>query len=171
MYWEVSWLIANLKKNKRVKMKKLIISTLLILFNLNLMAQTPFKTTLGLGIDLGNGNTMLGPQLKHKFGQKVALQGQIMFSDYDFMYVGADYQYGENFPEAKNFAWYVGIGPQIGFGKNHTSFSLRPQAGLEFKLPEVPLGLHFDWKPWWSMDKGGRFTAAKFTLGVKYVLK
>lgn len=128
---------------------------------------------MGLGVDLGNNATYFGPQFKQKFGEKVAIQGQVMFSDFDYMYVGLDYQYGDHFPETTNVAWYVGVGPQVAFrtdGDSKALFALRPQAGLEFKLPEVPLGIHFDWKPWWKLTKGGNFVAGKFTLGVKFVL-
>ncbi len=155
-------------------MKKTAFLFTLMIISVASLAQTPYRTSLGLGIDVGNGSSFFGPQIKHVFGTNAALQAQIMFSDYNFMYIGGDYQYIKNFPDTRAFAWYLGIGPQLGFntnGGNYTEFSLRPQAGLEFKLPEVPLGLHFDWKPWWRLNHGSRFTAGKFTIGVKYILK
>ena len=155
-------------------MKKATLVCTLLFTSLLIKAQTPYRTAIGLGIDVGNGASLFGPQLKHVVGTHAALQAQLMFSDYNFMYIGADYQYIKTFPTTRAFAWYLGIGPQLGFatnGGNYTEFSLRPQAGLEFKLPEVPLGLHFDWKPWWQLNHGSRFTAGKFTIGVKYILK
>jgi hypothetical protein len=155
-------------------MKKVKLAILFLLFGASAYAQTPYKTALGLGIDVGDGSSFFGPQIKHVFGKNAAIQGQVMFSDYNFMYIGADYQYVKNFPDTRGFAWYVGMGPQLGFNTNHgdyTEFALRPQAGLEFKLPEVPLGLHFDWKPWWRLNHGSHFSPGRFTIGIKFIMK
>lgn len=154
-------------------MRKTIIFIALLISGLKLSAQTPYQTSVGLGIDLGSYGSMFGPQLKHVFGTNAALQAQLMFSDNSYMYVGADYQYTKNFPNTKGVAWYLGVGPQMGFATkgSYNEFVLRPQAGLEFKLPEVPLGIHFDWKPWWRLSHGTHFTPGKFTLGLKYIIK
>jgi hypothetical protein len=71
-------------------MKRYII--LFLLLSLGAQAQTPYRTSLGLGIDVGDGSSFFGPQVKHVFGRNAAIQGQVMFSDHNFMYVGADYQ-------------------------------------------------------------------------------
>lgn len=154
-------------------MKSIKKIAVLLLFSFSTIAQTPYKTSLGLGIDLGDSRAFFGPQLKHVFGKNAALQAQVMFSDQNFMYVGADYQFVKNFPNTRGFAWYLGIGPQVGFATDwdYTQFALRPHAGLEFKLPEVPLGLHFDWKPWWRLNHGTHFSPDKFTLGLKFIIK
>jgi hypothetical protein len=155
-------------------MKKITFLIAMCAISFTGLAQTPYRTSLGLNIDLGDNTTFFGPQVKHVFGKNAAIQGQVMFSDHNFMYVGADYQYIKNFPNTRGFAWYLGVGPQLGFGTkggNYTEFALRPQAGLEVKLPEVPLGIHFDWKPWWRLNHGGYFAPDKFTIGMKYIIK
>ncbi|MGO1520526.1 MAG: hypothetical protein ACTHWQ_03235, partial [Sphingobacterium sp.] len=50
-------------------------------------AQTPYRTAIGLAIDLGDGETLFGPQIKHSFGGHNAGQAQVLFGD-DYTVVG-----------------------------------------------------------------------------------
>src|SRR5690606_29156549 len=97
-------------------------------------AQTPYTTALGLGIDLGDGATLVGPQIKHNFGGYNAVNAQVLFGS-GATYIGADYSYNKGIQGANGLTWYVGLGPQLGFGGGSTAFFLRPAAGLEFKVP------------------------------------
>jgi len=137
-------------------------------------AQTPYKTAIGLGIDLGDGPTLFGPQIKHSFGGANAGQAQVLFGD-NHTVVGADYSYNQQFRGTQGLGWYVGVGPQIDFISigdfDQTNFAIRPAAGLEYKIPSAPLALHFDWKPWWNLSNDSNFEASRFSLGFKFVLK
>ncbi|HIX55055.1 MAG TPA: hypothetical protein VK076_05685 [Candidatus Sphingobacterium stercoripullorum] len=136
-------------------------------------AQTPYKTALGLGIDLGDGATLFGPQIKHAFSAHNAGQAQVLFGDH-ITTIGADYSYNKPFQGANGLNWYVGVGPQLTFfDSKHvdTQFALRPAAGLEFVIPQSPIGIHFDWKPWWTLSGSSHFEAGRFSLGFKYILK
>ncbi|GEM68870.1 hypothetical protein SMI01S_24760 [Sphingobacterium mizutaii NBRC 14946 = DSM 11724] len=133
-------------------------------------AQTPYKTAIGLAIDLGDGATLFGPQIKHSFGGNNAGNAQVLFGD-NFTAVGADYSYNQQFAGTNGLGWYVGVGPQLGFGGDETWFAVRPAAGLEYKIPAAPLALHFDWKPWWNLSHESNFEAARFSLGFKFTLK
>lgn len=155
-------------------MKKLLLSLsaafLLVIGTQEAKAQTPYKTALGLGIDLGDGQTLFGPQIKHSFGGHAAGQAQVLFAD-NHTVLGVDYSYNDRFAGTSGLHWYLGVGPQLSFIKGgDTYFAVRPAAGLEFKIPETPLGLHFDWKPWWNLSKSSDFEAGRFSLGFKYVL-
>src|SRR5690606_1158440 len=79
----------TLYQNQYLMKKTAFLFTLMII-SVASLAQTPYRTSLGLGIDVGNGSSFFGPQIKHVFGTNAALQAQIMFSDYNFMYIGGD---------------------------------------------------------------------------------
>jgi len=175
-------------------MKKLFLPILtLCMFMLatskNAQAQTPYRTAIGLGIDLGDGESLFGPQLKHSFGGRDAGNVQVLFGDH-ITVIGADYSYNQRIAGAKGLTWYVGVGPQLSFidhgkwdddwydddykhwkGETHTDFAIRPALGMEFRIPSTPLAMHFDWKPWWNLSHGSHFEASRFSLGFKFVLK
>ncbi len=143
-------------------------------------AQGRYRTALGLGIDLGDGPTLVGPQVKHFFDGTNAGNAQVLFGD-DITVLGVDYSYNQAIAGTNGLTWYVGVGPQLAFvddgrwwrddGDNRTFFALRPAVGLEFKIPSAPLAFHFDWKPWWNLSNNSHFEPARFTLGFKFTLK
>ncbi|MFD2742151.1 MULTISPECIES: hypothetical protein [Sphingobacterium] len=132
-------------------------------------AQTPYGTALGLGIDLGDGRTFVGPQIKHNFGGNNAANAQVLFGG-GATILGVDYSYNQAIQGANGLTWYLGVGPQIGFNNERTYFALRPAAGLEFKVPQAPLAMHFDWKPWWNLTNRSNFEPARFSIGLKFTL-
>lgn len=145
-------------------------------------AQARYRTALGIGIDLGDGPTLVGPQIKHFFDGANAGNAQVLFGN-DITVLGVDYSYNQAINGTNGLTWYVGIGPQLAFvdngrwwyGKddwdgNETFFALRPAVGLEFKIPSAPLAFHFDWKPWWNLSNYSNFEPARFTLGFKFTL-
>jgi len=154
-------------------MKKLFLSlvaTLLLAVG-SQQAQAQYRNALGLGIDFGNGQTLVGPQLKHFFSRNDAGNVQVLFAD-NYVLLGADYSYNAPIQGTNGLNWYVGIGPQLTFvdygPKDKTFVAIRPALGLEFKIPSAPLALHFDWKPWWNLTDNSNFKAGRFTLGFKY---
>lgn len=163
-------------------MKKVFLSLLaasfLIIGSQEVNAQAQYRTSLGLGIDLGDGPTLVGPQIKHFFDGANAGNAQVLFGD-NVTVLGVDYSYNQAIAGANGLNWYVGVGPQLAFidrggwwndGDDRTFFALRPAAGLEFKIPSAPLAFHFDWKPWWNLSNNSNFEAARFTLGFKFTL-
>lgn len=134
-----------------------------------------YKTALGLGIDLGDGETLVGPQIKHSFDGVNAGNAQVLFGDNNVT-IGADYSYNQPFQGTNGLGWYVGVGPQLSFidrgpADDKTLFAIRPAAGLEYKIPSAPLAFHFDWKPWWNLTENSNFEAARFSIGFKFTLK
>jgi len=154
-------------------MKKLFFAAVLAL-GVNQVNAQDYKSALGVVVDLGDGQTLFGPQYKHSFDGRNAGNVQVMFGD-NHTVVGADYTYNQSFSGTNGLVWYVGVGPQLSFvdhgSGNSTYFAIRPQAGLEYKIPSAPLALHFDWKPWWNLSNDSNFEAGRFSLGFKYVLK
>ena len=157
-------------------MKKVLFTAVLALGLSQVNAQN-YNNALGVVVDLGDGATLVGPQYKHSFDGKNAGNLQVMFGD-NITVLGADYTYNQAFSGTNGLGWYVGVGPQLSFvdyGNDYhgdadkTYFAIRPQVGLEYKIPSAPLALHFDWKPWWNLTNDSNFEAGRFSLGFKYV--
>lgn len=130
------------------------------------------SSSAGLGIDFGDGSTLVGPTYKHFFNGQDAIQADLLFGA-NTTWLGAYYQYHGAFKETSALKWYVGVGPQIGFHDedyyfNGTDVYLRPMTGLDFKLPSAPLSLSFDWRPIWKLSNDSDFQAARFGLAFRY---
>ena len=131
-------------------------------------AQSNYETALGLGIDFGDGQTLVGPSVKHFFAENHAGMGEVTFGD-NVTFLTAMYQYHKEFPNADGFQWFAGGGPSIAFFDGGADFFLRPVVGLDYKITNVPLALSFDWRPWIFLgDNGDTFEAARFGLGFRY---
>jgi len=136
-------------------------------------AQTPYNSAAGLMFD-SDGGSNVGLHYKTFVNETTALQAQVSFRS-NWFSLGADYQYEKAIPDADGLSWYAGGGLHLGFfsasGASSTLVGLRPQVGLEYKIPTVPLGVHLDYKPYIGISGGGGFDGGGFTFGVKYVLK
>lgn len=167
---------------KKVSLPILIASISILAFGVQQADAQSYRTALGLGIDLGDGPTLVGPQIKHFFDANNAGNAQVVFGN-DVTVLGVDYSYNKPIRGANGLSWYVGVGPQLAFidrgrwwfgdgdgNGNETFFALRPAAGLEFKIPSAPLAFHFDWKPWWNLSNYSYFEPARFSLGFKFTL-
>lgn len=134
-------------------------------------AHAQYRTALGLGIDVGDGSTFVGPQLKHFFSRNDAGNVQVLFADNNVL-LGADYSYNAPIQGANGLNWYIGVGPQLNFVDlgpiNKTFVAIRPALGLEYKIISAPLAIHFDWKPWWNLTDNSNFEAGRFSIGFKY---
>ncbi|QQS98240.1 hypothetical protein I6J03_02650 [Sphingobacterium spiritivorum] len=164
------------EKQHNIIMKKLLLSfaaaAVLALGAQEAKAQSPQRAAIGVVFD--SPFDAFGVQYKTSFGGTNQGQVQVLFGD-NVVGIGADYQYARPFRGTNGLGWYVGVGPQISFidaGSNDfTAIALRPQAGLEFKIPSAPIGLHVDWKPYWQLNHNSDFDASEFSLGIKYTLR
>ena len=148
-----------------------VVFSFILAFGFQQVNAQSYRNALGLAIDLGDGATLFGPQYKHSFDGHNAGNVQVLFGD-DITVLGADYSYNQAISGAAGLWWYVGVGPQLAWvdGGDGTYFAIRPALGLEYKIPSVPLGFHFDWKPWWNLYNESNFEAGRFSIGFKYVL-
>ncbi|RCH54333.1 hypothetical protein DJ568_13670 [Mucilaginibacter hurinus] len=151
-------------------MKKLILLAVIavVLSATQTFAQTG-TTGVGLGLDFGDGSTLVGPTLKHRFNSKDALQADLLFGA-DAVWLGGYYQYHQSFPRTNSLQWYLGVGPQFAFADNNrgTFVFLRPMVGLDYTIPSAPISLSFDWRPMWQLNKDSEFEPARFGLGFRY---
>ncbi len=131
-----------------------------------------YKTALGLGLDFGDGRTLVGPSVKHFFNAHDAGQAEVLFGS-NLTTINLFYQYHGNVKGASGLKWYAGGGPAVNFysfgGYNDTNFALKPMVGLDFKIPSAPLAFAFDWRPTIYLgDNDSDFGAGRFGFGFKY---
>lgn len=130
-----------------------------------------YTTALGLGIDFGDGSTLVGPSIKHFFTAHDAGKAEVLFGDHTTN-LSLYYQYHGDIRNASGLRWTLGLGGTLGFLKygnyNQTDFYFRPTAGLDYKIPNVPLQFEFDWRPAILVTHGGDFNAARFGFGFRY---
>ena len=156
-------------------MKKFfLLAALAVVFTVtNTFAQS-YKNSLGLGIDFGDGSTLVGPSYKHFFTGKDAVQAELLFSD-NTVWAGGYYQYHQPFSGTPELKWYLGLGPQFAFVdgpfQNYTIVLIRPMAGLDYKITNTPIALNFDWRPMAQLNHGSGFEAARFGLGFRFTFK
>ena len=154
-------------------MKKVIAFSLtLVVFCLSNAIAQQYKMAAGLGLDVGDGPTLVGPTIKYFFKDNHAIEGEVLFGS-PSVFIQAFYQYHQTIPGAKGLQWYAGGGPSLQLASGSSYFYLRPMVGLDYKLSETPLALSFDWRPFIYLGNtygGSRFTAPRFGLGVKYIL-
>lgn len=132
-----------------------------------------YTTAMGLQSDFTNSYTlMIGPAIKHQFGKSSAIEGDMLFGRGGVTLQGF-YQVQEELVAKTGLQGYVGAGPSLSFYKGGTSFYLRPIAGLDYKINNVPLAVSFDWRPFIYLGNtyGSRFTAKSFGIGIKYAAK
>ncbi|MFV0564844.1 MAG: hypothetical protein ACK5NB_03320 [Flavobacteriaceae bacterium] len=153
-------------------MKK--VTSILVLLVFALLSSTSafsqvYKGSVGLGIDLHDGATLVGPSGKYFFDQNNAVQAEIGFGD-DITKIEGLYQYHGQFTEAEGLQWFAGAGPAIFMYDGGSDFWIRFTGGLEYKIPSVPLVFSFDWRPGLSLesDVDDRFEAGIFGLGFRY---
>lgn len=153
-------------------MKKLLLLTFIaISVSLSGMAQSSYKKSIGLGLDFGNGQTLVGPSFKHFFNGNSALQAELLFGDNTTRLQGF-YQYHQSIKGAEGLNWYIGGGPGLNFFKagkfENTTFLLMPMAGLDFKIPGAPIALDFDWRPTAFIGDNSDFEPGRFGFGFRF---
>jgi hypothetical protein len=133
-----------------------------------------YTTALGLGIDFGDGSTLVGPSIKHFFTTNNVGKAEVLFGDHTTM-LSLYYQYHGPIQNAAGLKWTLGLGGSASFyhfrGYNVTDFAFRPTAGLDYKIPNVPLQFEFDWRPAITVTHGSDFNAARFGFGFRYTFQ
>ena len=150
--------------------KTFLLSVILIATYLSSNAQV-YTGAVGLGLDLGDGFTFVGPSGKYFLAENHAAQFDLGFEDgctaLTFLYT-----YHQEFDGADGLQWLAGVGPTIVLIKDaDTQFALRPHAGLDFKIPDIPLAFSASWRPailLSEVGEGNRIEAGSFALGFRY---
>ncbi|RNL54970.1 hypothetical protein [Pedobacter jejuensis] len=127
-----------------------------------------YKTGVGLGLDFGDGATLVGPSLRHHFSRKGAVQAEVLFGGNSTI-VQAFLQYNTPIKGAAGLDFYAGGGPSIQLYDGGSSFYIVPMAGLDYKFSGAPLALALDWRPrLYVGSNDSDFNAGRFGLGFRY---
>ncbi|MGX5687596.1 hypothetical protein [Arcticibacter tournemirensis] len=153
------------------KLLSLIVVSLCLstsLFAQSRASGTSYRTAAGLRVDVGDGSTGVGFNVKHFFTTTGALDASLLFFEGDVVGLEAEYEYNANIPNAPGLKWYAGLGPQLLFGNDDTAIAIRPVVGLEYKIPNVPLNFGFDWRPMFVVSPDTDTNAGRFGLSFRY---
>ena len=157
-------------------MRKSLFSALIVLFLFvaasNVSAQSAsngsdYRNAIGLGIDFGDGSTLVGPSFKHFFSENNVGKFEVLFGD-NFTAIQGFYEYHREIDNAPGLRWFAGIGAGAGIAENNSSFLLRPEGGLDYKINGVPLSFSFDWRPTFFIGDDSDFEPARFGLGLRF---
>jgi len=127
-----------------------------------------YDNAVGMRIEFGNKyGTWAGFSGKHFFSDNVAGELMLLFGD-GVTLLEPELQYHGDIENAAGLRWVLGFGPGFAFGNGSTDILLRPLAGLDYKIQDVPINLTFDWRPAFVITHGTDFNAARFGLGIRY---
>lgn len=145
---------------------------LLLFGSLNLSAQdrsaggSSYTNAIGLGIDFGDGSTLVGPSFKHFFSEHNVGKAEVLFGNY--VAIQAFYEYHSDIQGAAGLKWFAGAGIGAGLDNHASAFLLKPIGGLDYKINGVPLAFSFDWRPTFFIGDASDFVAGRFGLGFRY---
>ena len=125
------------------------------------------STSGGLRIEFGSGVTGIGPNIKHKFNRRHALDAALLFFEKDVVGLGAQFERHFSVPGSRGLDWYIGIGPQFLLKDDNTKTSLVPVTGLEYSIPNAPLNFSFDWRPSFYLSSDNEVEAGRFGLSFR----
>jgi hypothetical protein len=157
-------------------MRKIVFSGLIVMTLLlgasELSAQrtadgSDYRNAIGLGIDFGDGITLVGPSFKHFFSPNNVGTFEVLFGNH-YTIIQGFYQYHKEFDGAEGLRWFAGVGAGAGLQENNSAFLIRPTGGLDYKITGVPLSFSFDWRPTFFIAGDSDFQAARFGLGIRF---
>ncbi len=154
--------------------------TLTLTFAVNQNAQAQdYHNAIGLR---GDYSAYGGITYKQFLNETAALEAIVNLRAYTY-YTGIGitglYQIHNEIANAGNLKWYYGGGVSValysydagyGVAGAGTQLGLAGCVGLDFRIPNVPLTLSFDWIPRLYLTGGGGFGGGGGGLAVRYVL-
>lgn len=128
---------------------------------------TDYENAIGLGIDFGNGSSLVGPSFKHFFTGEHVGKFEVLFGG-DYTAIQGFYEYHRDIEGAPGLKWFAGVGAGAGIAEHNSAFLLKPEGGLDYKIDEVPLSFSFDWRPTFFIGDNSDFEPARFGLGIRF---
>lgn len=125
-----------------------------------------YRNAIGLGIDFGDGSTLVGPSYKHFFSENNVGKIEVLFGNY--VAIQGFYEYHKGIEGAAGLRWFAGLGAGVGLDENNSAFLLKPIGGLDYKIDGVPLSFSFDWRPTAFIADNSDFVAGRFGLGIRF---
>jgi len=153
-------------------MKKLMIIIMFLAFGMHAGAQE-YSNGIGFRGGLFNGITY-----KHYTNDKLALEGILSSRWRGFQLTGL-VEHHNDIKDVDNLQWFYGYGAHIGFydGKDtpwgedisYTNVGVDGIIGLEFVIPNAPISLGIDWKPYFNLIGYTGFVGDAGALSVRFL--
>ncbi|MBL7696616.1 MAG: hypothetical protein JNK79_00590 [Chitinophagaceae bacterium] len=148
-----------------------LIAVFLVLSTSRVSAQasngSSYRNAIGLGIDFGDGSTLVGPSYKHFFTEHNVGKFEVLFGD-GVSFIEGFYEYHDEIEGAPGLRWFAGAGAGAAIAEHNSAFLLRPEGGLDYKIDGVPLSFSFDWRPTFAIGDDSDFEPARFGLGIRF---
>jgi hypothetical protein len=128
---------------------------------------TDYENAIGLGIDFGNGSTIVGPSFKHFFTEEHVGKFEVLFGSV-YTAIQGFYEYHRDIQGAPGLKWFAGVGAGAAIAENNSFFLLKPEGGLDYKIDDVPLSFSFDWRPTFFIGDNSDFEPGRFGLGIRF---
>lgn len=158
-------------------MKKQFFSGLVVFFLLVSVSQvaaqdrsaggSSYRNAIGLGIEFGEGFTLIGPSYKHFFTANNVGKFEALFRP-NYTILQAFYEYHKQIEGAAGLRWFAGGGIGAGIADYNSAFLLRPEGGLDYKIRDVPIEFSFNWRPTFFIADNSSFEPARFGTGIRY---
>lgn len=164
------------KNGKLLIMKKLLITSLLVLIVSVVGYSQAYRT--GIGVRLGNSN---GVTVKHFISNQGALEGILSTRWGGFNFTGM-YEHQYQIGSVQNFYWFIGAGGHAGVwdgdpnpwfedNNDHVVIGADGIIGMEYTLKNAPLNFGLDWKPSINLIEDTGFWGDEFGLSVRFAIK
>lgn len=128
---------------------------------------TDYENAIGLGIDFGNGSSLVGPSFKHFFTEEHVGKFEVLFGSH-YTAIQGFYEYHRDIEGAPGLKWFAGVGAGAGIAEHNSAFLLKPEGGLDYKIDDVPLSFSFDWRPTFFIGDNSDFEPGRFGLGIRF---
>ena len=157
-------------------MRKSLFSFLIVFFLLVAVSEvsaqrsangSDYINAIGLGIDFGDGSTLVGPSYKRFFSENNVGKFEVLFGD-NYAIIQGFYEYHREIEGAPGLRWFAGAGAGVALAENNSSFLLRPEGGLDYKVNGIPLAFSFDWRLTIFIGDDSDFEPARFGLGFRF---
>jgi hypothetical protein len=133
---------------------------------------------LGVFATLESNAQEVGIRFGNVNGNNVALDG--VFSLGQFSRVHGDVSFGNHGVgidalwnpiydniSTSDFKWYAGFGPSL-FLSDDFRLGVAGEIGAEYPIPDVPLTIGLDWRPYFILVENTNFDAGGFGLNIRY---
>jgi hypothetical protein len=120
-----------------------------------------------VGIRFGNvnGNNVALDGV-FSLGQFSRVHGDVSFGNHG---VGIDALWNPIYDNisTSDFKWYAGFGPSL-FLSDDFRLGVAGEIGAEYPIPDVPLTIGLDWRPYFILVENTNFDAGGFGLNIRY---
>ena len=153
-------------------MRRLLLIGVFLLISFTSKAQDEYVNAIGLRGGLFNGVTF-----KHFVTPSTAIEGMLTSRWSGYQITGL-MEHHRDIRELDGFRWFYGYGAHIGFyeghyvtwgnNNNYMVVGIDGIIGIEYLIPNIPISLSLDWKPYFNFMGYSGFAGDDGALGIRY---